>query len=63
MAATETPNRWSEIADRLQPSGCAFIDGRRVGARDGTLPRSKCAHAPPTNSSDSCSTFDERRLG
>jgi hypothetical protein len=35
MATTEIPNRWSEIADRLQPSGRAFIDGERVDARDG----------------------------
>jgi 4-guanidinobutyraldehyde dehydrogenase / NAD-dependent aldehyde dehydrogenase len=35
MAITEAPNRWSEIADRLQPSGRAFIDGERLDARDG----------------------------
>jgi hypothetical protein len=39
MAATEITNRWSEIADRLQPSGRAFIDGERVDARDGRTSR------------------------
>jgi acyl-CoA reductase-like NAD-dependent aldehyde dehydrogenase len=34
-AATETPNRWSDLAAQLRPSGQAFIGGEHMDTREG----------------------------